>query len=265
MRYKGGQGAPTRLAQRLCCSNSSSRRSPRQCYWPAAAAAAGPHAAGFCFRCSAAGRKALTTSSCVSMYGPSSRSMQAGMDTNTCRGGMAAGKVGMQQAHGLGSRRAEQAGNRQHTPEPAPASTDALVLQMCTAAGGAAACLPTSSIVSRMLLGLPGKFRMSDLPRSPAVWRDSTAVGTYRKLQVQGPVCCYSKLAGRRGRGHQECMRLGGAPAEEPSTTRNTSAARRQAAAWVAAAAGNPAGKACLIARICSPYPGIMRSHTCRR
>jgi hypothetical protein len=33
-------------------------------------------------------------------------------------------------------------------------------------------------MVSRMALGLPGRLRMSDLPRRPAVCRESTAVGT---------------------------------------------------------------------------------------
>lgn len=69
-----------------------------------------------------AGRNAFTTSSFVSIYGPSSSVMHVGIDTKT------------------------------------------------------------SSIVSRIDLGLPGKFKMRDLPRKPAVCRDRTAVGTYRRL-----------------------------------------------------------------------------------
>ncbi len=41
-------------------------------------------------------------------------------------------------------------------------------------------------MVSRIALGLPGRFRMSVLPRRPAVCRDSTAVGTC--LPVPGPL-----------------------------------------------------------------------------
>lgn len=40
----------------------------------------------------------------------------------------------------------------------------------------------TSSMVSRMALGLPGMLRMRALPLSPAVCRESTAVGTYLQL-----------------------------------------------------------------------------------
>ena len=36
----------------------------------------------------------------------------------------------------------------------------------------------TSSIVSRIAFGFPGRFKMSALPRKPAVCLDSTAVGT---------------------------------------------------------------------------------------
>ena len=43
-------------------------------------------------------------------------------------------------------------------------------------------CVPssalTSSIVSLIAFGFPGKFIMSVLPLNPAVWRESTAVGT---------------------------------------------------------------------------------------
>lgn len=37
----------------------------------------------------------------------------------------------------------------------------------------------TSSMVSRIDFGFPGRLRMRDFPRSPAVCLDSTAVGTY--------------------------------------------------------------------------------------
>lgn len=37
----------------------------------------------------------------------------------------------------------------------------------------------TSSIVSRIAFGFPGKFRIRHLPLSPAVCLDKTAVGTY--------------------------------------------------------------------------------------
>lgn len=50
--------------------------------------------------------------------------------------------------------------------------------------------LPTSSMVSRMALGFPGRFRMSDLPRKPAVCRDNTAVGTCLRC-----ICCLSRVA----------------------------------------------------------------------
>jgi hypothetical protein len=40
----------------------------------------------------------------------------------------------------------------------------------------------TSSNVSRMDFGFPGRLMMSAFPRMPAVWRDSTAVGTYLRL-----------------------------------------------------------------------------------
>lgn len=39
----------------------------------------------------------------------------------------------------------------------------------------------TSSMVSRMALGLPGRFRIRALPRRPAVCLESTAVGTWRR------------------------------------------------------------------------------------
>ena len=40
----------------------------------------------------------------------------------------------------------------------------------------------TSSIVSLIAFGFPGKFIMSVLPLNPAVWRESTAVGTCLRI-----------------------------------------------------------------------------------
>ena len=39
--------------------------------------------------------------------------------------------------------------------------------------------LQTSSKVSRMAFGFPGRLMISDFPRIPAVCLDNTAVGTY--------------------------------------------------------------------------------------
>lgn len=43
----------------------------------------------------------------------------------------------------------------------------------------------TSSIVSLIAFGFPGKFIMSVLPLKPAVWRESTAVGTCLRIAEQ--------------------------------------------------------------------------------
>lgn len=52
----------------------------------------------------------------------------------------------------------------------------------------------TSSIVSRIAFGFPGRFMMSALPRSPAVCRDSTAVGTYLHWKGKGDLWGFPKM-----------------------------------------------------------------------
>ena len=153
-----------------------------------------------------------------------------------------------------------------------PRNTLASAKQLCILHHAVLCCMtpcygrPTSSIVSLMLFGLPGRLRMRLLPRRPAVWRDSTAVGTYRRLHERG--------GGKRGSSclnaiPAECNIRRGARHEEELSQASSLAAPPSPPPPPLSPPHTPPlppprpAPPHLMARICSPYPGIMRSHTC--
>lgn len=136
----------------------------------------------FCFSCD--GLKALTTSSFVAMKGPSIKSIQAGMDWNTCKVNICLFFVcppSIQPSVQLveDSDKICQSCSWQTYVNAQWCSAYITVYTLCHNRLQTGEQLITSSKVSRIDLGLPGRLMINDLPRSPAVCRDKTAVGTY--------------------------------------------------------------------------------------
>ena len=141
-----------------------------------------------------AGLKAFTTASLVSRYGPSNNCIHAGTETNTCIVHCIC-IIDALHLHELPCAKLLDCFSCVRLQKKVRAAHELNgQTRTCLSLGEAALKGLTSSIVSRIAFGFPGKFMIKLLPLSPAVCRESTAVGTCLRIQWgQEPSCMLDK------------------------------------------------------------------------